>query len=122
MRIGIFTDGYTPQISGVVTSILNSKKQLESLGHEVFIIAPKYKDSVPEKNVIRIKGIKPPFKKLSTYILVPFYKRYAKKIIKYNFDIIHVHTEFSIGNLGLYLSKKIFTPKKIVSLIFNISS
>lgn len=110
MRIGIFTDAYQPQISGVVTSILNSKKQLESLGHEVFIIAPLYKDSKLEKNVIRIKGLKFPFKKLAGYLWVPFCKKHTKEISKYNFDIIHVHTEFSIGSLGLHIAKKYNIP------------
>ena len=40
MRIGFFTDTYTPQINGVVTSICLFKKALEDRGHEVFVFAP----------------------------------------------------------------------------------
>ena len=37
MRIGIFSETYTPYISGLVTSELMLKKGLEKLGNEVYI-------------------------------------------------------------------------------------
>ncbi len=37
MNIGIFTDTYYPQISGVATSILTLERQLTKLGHHVYI-------------------------------------------------------------------------------------
>ena len=37
MRIGLFTDTYFPQVSGVATSIRTLKTQLEKMGHTVFI-------------------------------------------------------------------------------------
>ena len=36
MRIGLFTDTYFPQVSGVATSIRTLKTELEKLGHAVF--------------------------------------------------------------------------------------
>ena len=39
MRIGIFSDTYLPDINGVVTRISQLKDVLESMNHEVFIIA-----------------------------------------------------------------------------------
>ena len=38
MRVGIFTDTYTPFINGVTTSVLMLKKGLEKKGHQVFIV------------------------------------------------------------------------------------
>ena len=38
MRIGIFTDTYTPFINGVTTSVLMLKKSLEKKGHTVYIV------------------------------------------------------------------------------------
>ena len=38
MRIGLVTDTYTPNINGVVSSIVTLQKELEALGHEVFVI------------------------------------------------------------------------------------
>ena len=37
MRIGIFTDTYFPQVSGVATSIRVLKEDLERQGHKVII-------------------------------------------------------------------------------------
>ena len=38
MRIGLFTDTYTPDINGVVSSIVTLQKELEKNGHDVFVI------------------------------------------------------------------------------------
>ena len=38
MRIGIFTETYTPYISGLVTSELMLKKALEKKGHIVYVV------------------------------------------------------------------------------------
>ncbi|MGM5486376.1 MAG: glycosyltransferase family 4 protein, partial [Pseudolactococcus raffinolactis] len=37
MRIGLFTDSYLPQVSGVATSIETLSNQLTQMGHQVFI-------------------------------------------------------------------------------------
>ena len=37
MNIGLFTDTYFPQLSGVATSIQTLKNSLEADGHSVFI-------------------------------------------------------------------------------------
>ncbi|MFR4430637.1 MAG: glycosyltransferase, partial [Blautia faecis] len=38
MKILITTDWYKPIINGVVTSVLNLKKELEERGHEVRVL------------------------------------------------------------------------------------
>ncbi|MFR8085550.1 MAG: glycosyltransferase family 4 protein, partial [Leuconostoc gelidum] len=37
MNIGLFTDTYFPQVSGVATSIKTLKEALEAQGHQVYI-------------------------------------------------------------------------------------
>lgn len=108
MRIGIFSEAYLPLISGVVTSVVNLKEGLEALGHEVYVITP-----IPAKDkhendpsVIRIPGWIIPRKSLKGFRLVPFVKRYVKKMRKLNLDVVHIHTEFSMGKLGLAVAKK----------------
>ena len=41
MKIGIFTDTYTPDINGVVSSIVTLQEALVEKGHEVFVITTK---------------------------------------------------------------------------------
>ena len=38
MRIGLFTDTYTPDINGVVSSIVTLQRELEKNGHDVDVI------------------------------------------------------------------------------------
>ena len=38
MRIGIFTETWTPYISGLVTSEVMLKNALEKLGHTVYVV------------------------------------------------------------------------------------
>ena len=108
MRIGIFSEAYLPLISGVVTSVVNLKEGLEALGHEVYIITPiPSKDKLEnDPSVIRIPGWVIPRKSLKGFRLVPFVKRYVKKIRKLKLDVVHIHTEFSMGKLGLAVAKK----------------
>ena len=111
MKIGIFTDSYTPSISGVVTSINMLKDGLEALGHEVFIITTTKKHvKKSEEHIIRLKGFPFPFESLREYRFIVFPNLKVRKLKKYNFDIIHIHTEFTIGQLGLKLKKKCNIP------------
>ncbi len=38
MRIGIFTDTYTPDINGVVSSVVTLERGLQAAAHEVYIV------------------------------------------------------------------------------------
>ena len=112
MRIGIFTDTYTPFINGVTTSVLMLKKALEKKGHIVYIVTVnaenmQYKQ---EENgrVIRIPGV--PIG-IYDYRLTGIYPVKAIKIIrKWNLDIIHSQTEFGIGTFARILSKQLGIP------------
>ena len=60
MNIGIFTDTYYPQVSGVATSIKTLREQLESLGNNVYIFTttdPKVDKNVFERNVFRFASL-----------------------------------------------------------------
>ncbi|NQV00226.1 MAG: glycosyltransferase [Parcubacteria group bacterium] len=107
MKIGFFTDVYTPQIDGVVKSINLYKEALEDLGHEVFIFAPKSikRGSIfdfifkKEKNVFRFYAVDSLF--IPGYPLtLPISYRSTRAIPKLKLDIVHCHTPLSMGMLG----------------------
>lgn len=110
MKIGIFTDCYSPQINGVVISVCMLEEELTKLGHDVTIITvkvPNYIDT--KKNVIRIRSI--PFNKWTEFRLgVPFSAEPYRLIKSLNLDLIHTHTEFSIGLFGKYMAKLLDIP------------
>lgn len=110
MRIGIFTDTYTPDINGVVSSIVTLQKELEKNGHEVFIIANhKAMTMKREGNVLRLPGLE--LKWLYGYKLsTPYHFSARDEIRKMNLDIMHVHTEFGVGIFGRIVAKHLNVP------------
>lgn len=110
MRIGIFTDSYSPIISGVTVSINVLKTELRKLGHEVYIITNDHDQAVEEEFVIRINGLRLPMKGLEEYRIGKVTNKKVKMMAKYNFDIIHCHTEFTVGRLGRCVARRYNIP------------
>lgn len=110
MRIGLFTDTYPPFINGVSTSVLMLKQGLEKLGHEVYVVTVNdesfsYKE---EDGVLKIPSF--PIG-LMNFRQSRIYPLKALKIIKkWKLDIIHSHTEFSIGTFARLISKQLNIP------------
>ncbi len=112
MRVGIFTEAYKPLISGVVTSVVTLKEGLEALGHEVYIITPRAPKQRHEEDpfVVRLRGVVIPRRSLKGFRIVPWVKRHLNRISHLKLDIVHIHTEFSMGTLGLAVAKKSKIP------------
>lgn len=112
MRIGIFTDAYYPQISGVVTSVVTLRNELQKLGHEVYIITvatPDSKSIKQEEGIIRIKSI--PFRRWKELrIGLPIYLKLKAEIKRLKLDVIHTQTEFTIGMVGRRIAKNLNIP------------
>lgn len=112
MKVGIFTEAYKPLISGVVTSVVTLKEGLEALGHEVYVITPRAPRQKHEEDpyVIRLRGVVIPRRSLKGFRIVPWVKRHLGRIDHLKLDIVHIHTEFSMGTLGLAVGKKSKIP------------
>lgn len=109
MRIAIFTDSYKPQINGVVTSIETFVSELKRRGHDVYIYAPADPAAKEEKNVFRIRSFE--FFGYKGYrIALPVELMVEFPIEKIKPDVIHIHSPFSIGMLGLRIAKKYKIP------------
>ncbi|HQE22578.1 MAG TPA: glycosyltransferase family 4 protein [Syntrophomonadaceae bacterium] len=110
MRIGIFTDSYKPYTSGVVTSITTFKEELVRQGHEVFIFAPNYpQECEPEENVYRFYSLPSPTNPDFT-LAIPVLPGLNMLVKRLNLDIIHVHSPFTMGRVGLRYSRKYGIP------------
>lgn len=110
MKIGFFTDSYKPYTSGVVTSISTFKEELIKLGHEVHIFAPNYPNyQEKEKNVYRFFSLPSPTNTDYTLAL-PFYLGMNMLMKKLNLDIIHVHSPFTMGRVGMHYARKYHLP------------
>ena len=110
MRIGLFTDAYYPIISGVSISIGALSTELTKLGHEVYIITNNHDKAECEANVLRLGGYKLPMKGLNEYRIGKVTRKKVNEIGKLNLDIIHCHTEFTMGRLGRRAARKFNIP------------
>ncbi|MGT2929111.1 glycosyltransferase family 4 protein [Streptococcus dentasini] len=111
MRIGLFTDTYFPQVSGVATSTRTLKEVLEAMGHEVYIFTGTDKGvkRYEDPTIIRLPSV--PFVSFSERRVVYRGLMTTYKIAKeYNLDIIHTQTEFSLGLLGKWVGSALHIP------------
>lgn len=111
MRIGLFTDTYFPQVSGVATSIRTLKEELEALGHQVYIFTTTDKavDRYEDPTIIRLPSV--PFISFTDRRVIYRGLTSSYRIAKrYHLDIIHTQTEFGLGVLGKLIAKALRIP------------
>jgi 1,2-diacylglycerol 3-alpha-glucosyltransferase len=108
MRIGLFTDTYTPEVNGVVTVLEMMTHELRREGHEVYVFCPSYPGGdgfltgvyrFPSLKFIFYNGMR---------VAIP-YNRSALRLIP-SLDIIHSHDPGSIGLMALWASKRYHIP------------
>ncbi len=103
MKISFYTDTYLPAVDGVVSSIREFKRELESRGHTVFLITSGNSETrriaSKGKNIIVTPSIR--FRKYPQYNLsvLPFID--IAKVRVRSSDIVHVHTPFVMGIYGI---------------------
>lgn len=112
MRIGLFTDSYLPQISGVATSIETLSNQLTKMGHQVYIFTTTDPNADPDDdqdNVIRLSSI--PLISLAERRIVLKGVVAAYQVAQtYHLDVIHTQTEFGVGMLGKLVARQLKIP------------
>lgn len=112
MNIGLYTDTYFPQVSGVATSIKTLKDALERQGHNVFIFTttdPNVKKGTVEPNIFRFSSI--PFVSFTDRRIAFRGLFEATKVAKeVNLDIVHTQTEFALGTIGKYVAHQLDIP------------
>lgn len=112
MNIGIFTDTYFPQNSGVATSIKTLKEALEKQGNNVFIFTttdPHVAKGKVEPNIFRFSSI--PFISFTDRrIAFRGFFEAAKVAKEVKLDIVHTQTEFALGTIGKYVSHQLEIP------------
>ncbi|QIL45627.1 glycosyltransferase family 4 protein [Vagococcus coleopterorum] len=109
MKIGIFTDTYFPQVSGVATSIKTLKEELLAQGHEVYIFTTSDPLVKKEDRVIRFASI-PLLSFKERRIAVSGLGASVKQARELELDMIHTQTEFGMGWLGKRTARKLGIP------------
>lgn len=110
MNIAFFCDGYAPSVDGAVTSMLAFNRELTSLGHKVFTIAPTYPNFVEKDPLnLRIPSIPSPFPP-KYRITLPCLHMVIEFLQKQKIDIVHSHSPFTMGSLAMKGARKLGLP------------
>lgn len=112
MRIAFFTDTYLPNIDGVVVAMLNTRRVLEKLGHEVFVFTAKEgvwgKGKEKDPSVFRYPSV--PFAPYPQYKLA-IHAHGARAVLKQKkVDLIHSHGMGPMGMAALYCARMLKKP------------
>ena len=110
MRIGLFSDTYLPDVNGVVTSVDTLRLALEKLGNDVYVICPsnQIRQVTWDNRILRIPG---KVKQIYGYTIASANHRKAEKMLQeLDLEMIHVHTEFGIGQFGRKFARKYHIP------------
>ncbi len=105
MRIGFFTDTYTPQINGVVTSICLFKDELQRRGHEVYVFAPGPDRDDDDESVVRFRSVPFAFQP-EMRLASPVSIEALRVLDDLNLEVVHSHDPFSIGMFGLSVARR----------------
>ncbi len=107
-NIAFYSDTYLPAVDGVVTSMLNFKRELERRGNKVYIFASKKgmgrrSRTHEAKDVFLYPGVD--FKPYPQYSVAVFPYYSLLKLRSLDVDIVHAQTPFVMGFSGLLAAK-----------------
>ena len=113
LTIGLFNDSFFPMADGVIMVVDNYARVLSEYAN-VIVFVPKYTgkeydDSVFPYKVVRCNSLKVPF--LDYSLPIPkLDRKFEKELDKYKLDIVHIHSPFTMGEIGLKYAKKHHIP------------
>jgi glycosyltransferase involved in cell wall biosynthesis len=121
MNIVYATDQYWPSISGVSVSIDSFKRELEALGHSVFLFVPDYPGAYEldkkrgKRNIFRFKSYTLFFNDENRLVYRREKKNAFQVLDSLKPDVIHVHTEFTMGKIASSYARKHNIPLVITA-------
>lgn len=97
----MFTDSALPILNGVSISVDALVRELRHQGHSVHVFCARFPDWTDEDpNVYRFRAIRTPW--APEYPLAyPPHWRMLRKFRRHTFDVVHTHTPFILGMVGL---------------------
>ena len=110
MRVGFFTECYHPIVNGVVASVDALALGLRSAGHEVYCFTPKVPGyAEADGPVFRMPSL--PLPSGTAYRLtLPLVSRRNRDGIIKRLDIIHAHSPFVTGWMGVRYARRYGIP------------
>lgn len=111
MKILITTDWYKPIVNGVVTSVINLKRELEERGHEVRVLTlSDHYESYEEDSVYYMKSLNLEKIYPNARAVLPHSERMLDDLICWEPDLVHSQCEFMTFSYAVKISKKCGCP------------
>ena len=111
MRIALMTESYYPYINGVITHVETLKKGLEAAGHQVLIVtlSPAHKEHTIENGILYCPA-KPVLSDYGYGVAYPRCRERLKLLAQFKPDLIHMHTEGTLGVFSLHAARRLRVP------------
>lgn len=124
MRIGFFTDSYRPNMNGVVVSIETFAAEIARLGSSVVVFAPRTEISgFFTQRILQSTSSLPPgveaifwvpsfplITERSHGLALPIARRVRQLAEELGLDVVHTHTPFAIGYVGVQTGRALGLP------------
>lgn len=106
IKVGMFLDSWYPDVNGVILVIENLIKNMENV--DITLVIPKMANDegiIYPCKVIKVDSI-PLIEDYRLGLVDVEYFQLKRQFKNLNFDIIHIHSPFAIGRLGLRIAKE----------------
>ena len=99
MHVGLFTDAYLPEVSGVTRVVSLLRDELERRGHLTSIYAPRYPEAMEDDERTYRFRAGPVFYYRTARMALPYNHRALASFS--SLDVVHSHTPFSLAYAAL---------------------
>jgi glycosyltransferase involved in cell wall biosynthesis len=112
LRIALFTETFLPATDGVVTRLKHTIEELQGMGDELLVFAPRYPIGASETyagaQIYRVFGI--PFPPYPEVRLCPPNPRIGRALNRFRPDLIHAVNPFVLGPGGAFYARRNGVP------------
>lgn len=109
LKIGMFMDSWYPDVNGVILVMDNLLRNMNKYA-DVTLVVPKmekkYDDSIYPYKVIRVDSMQLPLANYKLGLVDLEYFKLKKQFKDIDFDIIHIHSPFALGRLGIRIARE----------------
>jgi 1,2-diacylglycerol 3-alpha-glucosyltransferase len=110
LRIGLFTNNYLPFCGGVTVSVETLRRGLEARGHQVWVIAPRFRGAeAGGAHELRVPSVP-----AATYpdfaLAIPWAPGVARRVRALDLDVFHAHHPFLLGPAARRLARAAGRP------------
>lgn len=106
----MFTNTYLPHVSGVARSVETIRDDLQTLGHDVYVVCPTFPGATTStETILRVPAIQN-FNGSDFSVRIPLPGAIRRHLHEFNPDIIHAHQPFLLGDAALRAAREWARP------------